>query len=116
MLPEIASRKTILVNGREYPFIDAGEGPLVVCLHGFPDNNETWQHQIEPFVDAGYRIVCPVMPGFAPGTENTSSSNTPVYATDEMIAVIEGLQCALFQPMNCTLYAVNAHAADQSVV
>ncbi len=80
-----------MVSGRSYPVIEAGEGPLVVCLHGFPDNYESFQHQIEPFVAAGYRIVCPVMPGFAPGTESTSGSNTPVYAVSKIIALIECL-------------------------
>jgi len=94
MLPEIAMKKNLTVNGRTYPIIEAGEGPLVVCLHGFPDNYETWQHQIEPFVAAGYRIVCPMMPGFAPGTENTSGSNTPVYAVSKIIEVIECLLSA----------------------
>ena len=32
MLPEIANKKNFTVNGREYPVIEAGEGPLVVCL------------------------------------------------------------------------------------
>jgi pimeloyl-ACP methyl ester carboxylesterase len=91
MLPEIAKKKDLVVNGRTYPVIEAGEGPLVVCLHGFPDNYETWQHQIEPFAAAGYRIVCPMMPGFAPGTEPSSGSNTPVYAVSEIISMIEGL-------------------------
>ena len=91
MLPDIANKKKLDVSGRPYPIIEAGEGPLVVCLHGFPDNYESFQYQIEPFVTAGYRIVCPMMPGFAPGTENTSGSNTPVYAVDEIIAVIEAL-------------------------
>ena len=57
MLPSIANKKAVSVNGRTYPVIEAGEGRLVVCLHGFPDNYETYQHQIEPFVAAGYRIV-----------------------------------------------------------
>jgi len=91
MLPEIATKKNYTVNGRSYPVIEAGEGPLVVCLHGFPDNYESFQYQLEPFTAAGYRTVCPVLPGFAPGTENTSGSNTPVYAVAEMIAVIEAL-------------------------
>jgi len=91
MLPDIAVQKDVSVNGRPYPVIEAGEGPLVVCLHGFPDNYESYQYQLEPFAAAGYRIVCPMMPGFAPGTENTSGSNTPVYAVSEMIAVIEAL-------------------------
>ena len=91
MLPEIATKYDLSVNGRNYPVIGAGEGPLVVCLHGFPDNYETWQHQIEPFVAAGYRIVCPMMPGYAPGTEPVSGTNTPIYAADKIIAVIEVL-------------------------
>jgi pimeloyl-ACP methyl ester carboxylesterase len=91
MLPEIAKKKDLIVNGRTYPVIEAGEGSLVVCLHGFPDNYESFQHQIEPFVAAGYRIVCPMMPGFAPGTQPSSGANTPVYAVSEMIALIECL-------------------------
>ncbi len=91
MLPEMAVKKDLTVDGRPYPIIEAGEGQLVVCLHGFPDNYETWQHQIEPFVAAGYRIVCPMMPGFAPGTEPSSGSNTPVYAVSKIIDVIEVL-------------------------
>jgi pimeloyl-ACP methyl ester carboxylesterase len=91
MLPEIATKKDLTVNGRIYPVIEAGEGPLVVCLHGFPDNYESFQHQIEPFVAAGYRSVCPMMPGFAPGTQPSTGSNTPVYACSEIIALIEAL-------------------------
>ena len=78
MLPDIAIKKTVSVDDRPYPVIEAGEGPLVVCLHGFPDNYESWQHQIEPFVAAGYRIVCPVLPGFAPGTEPTQQLGSPI--------------------------------------
>jgi len=84
-------KKELTVNGRIYPVIEAGEGPLVVCLHGFPDNYESFKHQVEPFVAAGYRIVCPMMPGFAPGTQPSSGSNTPAYACSEIIALIEGL-------------------------
>jgi pimeloyl-ACP methyl ester carboxylesterase len=91
MIPKIAVKRDVSVNGRKHPILEAGKGPLVVCLHGFPDNYETWQHQIEPFVEAGYRIVCPMLPGFVPGTRPSRGSNTPVYAVAEVIAVIESL-------------------------
>ena len=94
MLPQIAAKNNLTVNGQIYPVIEAGEGPLVICLHGFPDNYESFQHQIEPFVAAGYRIVCPMMPGFAAGTQPATGSNTPVYACGEIIAMIEGLLSA----------------------
>ena len=89
MLPKIAKKTDLTVNGRPYPVIEAGEGPLVVCLHGFPDNYESFQHQIEPLVAAGYRVVCPMLPGYAPGTESVKGSNTPIYAADTIIALIE---------------------------
>ena len=91
MLPEIARKQDIQVDDRPYPVIAAGEGPLVVCLHGFPDNYESFQYQIEPFVAAGYRVVCPMLPGYVPGTEPEKGSNTPVYATEKIIRVIEAL-------------------------
>lgn len=91
VLPDIARKKDLTVNDRIYQIIEAGEGPLVVCLHGFPDNYETYHHQIEPFVAAGYRVVCPMMPGFTPGTRATKGNNSPVYASGEIIAMIEGL-------------------------
>jgi pimeloyl-ACP methyl ester carboxylesterase len=91
MLPRIALNKDLAVYGRTHPVIEAGEGPLVVCLHGFPDNTESFQHLIEPCVAAGYRVLCPTMPGYAPGTQPSSGSNTPVYACREISALIEGL-------------------------
>ena len=89
MLPDIAEKTEIQVNDRPYPVIMAGEGPLVVCLHGFPDNYESFQYQIEPLVAAGYRVVCPMLPGYAPGTESVKGRNTPIYAADTIIALIE---------------------------
>ena len=91
MLPKIAKKTDLTVHGRDYPVIEAGEGPLVVCLHGFPDNYESFQYQIEPLVAAGYRVVCPMLPGYAPGTESVKGSNTPIYAADTIIALIEVL-------------------------
>ena len=47
---------------------EASKGSLtnkvVICLHGFPDNIETFQHQIPLLVDAGYHVVVPVMRGY----------------------------------------------------
>ncbi|MDX1693407.1 MAG: alpha/beta fold hydrolase [Ketobacteraceae bacterium] len=45
-----------------------GEGPVVLCLHGFPDNYLTYRFQVEPLVRAGYRVVLPVMRGYEPGS------------------------------------------------
>ncbi|MCB9730552.1 MAG: alpha/beta hydrolase [Deltaproteobacteria bacterium] len=46
----------------------AGEGPLVLLLHGFPDQRQTWDHQVPALVAAGFRVVAPDLRGYAPGS------------------------------------------------
>jgi len=41
-----------------------GSGPLVVCLHGFPDTANTFHLMVPALVGAGYRVLVPVMPGY----------------------------------------------------
>ncbi len=43
--------------------IDAGEGPLVILLHGVGLRAEAWNPQIDAFVAAGFRVLCPDMSG-----------------------------------------------------
>ena len=42
--------------------------PLVVCLHGFPDIPRTWAPLTEDLRRAGYRVVSPWLPGYAPSS------------------------------------------------
>ena len=46
--------------------IEQGEGPLVLLLHGFPDNALSWSHQMPALAAAGYRAVAPYLRGYAP--------------------------------------------------
>lgn len=41
-----------------------GSGPLVICLHGFPDTVNTFHLMVPALVQAGYRVLVPVMPGY----------------------------------------------------
>lgn len=43
---------------------EAGEGPLVVLLHGFPQFHHMWRFQISALVEAGFRVVAPDMRGY----------------------------------------------------
>lgn len=45
-------------------YVEAGEGPLVVLLHGFPEFWFSWRHQLRALADAGYRAVAPDMRGY----------------------------------------------------
>jgi pimeloyl-ACP methyl ester carboxylesterase len=44
--------------------VEAGEGPLIVLLHGFPDFWFGWRHQIPALAAAGFRVVAPDMRGY----------------------------------------------------
>jgi epoxide hydrolase 4 len=57
--------KYATVNGVRLHYVEAGEGPLVVLLHGFPEFWWTWRHQIPALVDAGFRVIAVDMRGYA---------------------------------------------------
>ena len=54
------------VNGVRLHVVAAGDGadPLVVLLHGFPEFWYGWRQQIEPLVEAGYRVLVPDQRGY----------------------------------------------------
>ena len=69
-------------------YVEAGEGPLIVLLHGFPEFWYGWRLQIEPLVAAGFRVV-------APDTRGYNLSSKPegfeAYAVDLLAADITSL-------------------------
>lgn len=45
-------------------YVEAGSGPLVVLLHGFPEFWYSWRYQIPALAAAGFRAVAPDMRGY----------------------------------------------------
>jgi pimeloyl-ACP methyl ester carboxylesterase len=69
-------------------YVEAGEGPLVVLLHGFPEFWYSWRRQIPALAAAGFRVVAPDMRGY------NLSSKPPVvddYATEKLAADVRDL-------------------------
>ena len=52
------------VNGVRLHWVEQGEGPLVVLLHGFPEFWYAWRHQIPALAAAGFRAVAPDLRGY----------------------------------------------------
>jgi pimeloyl-ACP methyl ester carboxylesterase len=69
-----AKRIEVRANGIKFVAYEKGKGPLLLCLHGFPDHARSFRHQIASFADAGYRVVVPHMRGYAP-TEPAPDGN-----------------------------------------
>jgi len=53
-----------VINGVRLHWVEAGSGPLVVLLHGFPEFHYSWRNQIPALAVAGYRVVAPDMRGY----------------------------------------------------
>ena len=76
------------VGEQRLHYMEAGEGPLIVLLHGFPEFWYGWREQIQPLAAAGFRVVAPDMRGY-----NLSSKPDGVHAYDtgQLTADIVGL-------------------------
>ncbi|MBD5801534.1 Soluble epoxide hydrolase [Azoarcus sp. Aa7] len=61
-------RGAVQANGLEFHYLEQGEGPLALLLHGFPDSAMTWRHLMPVLAAKGYRAVAPYMRGYAPTT------------------------------------------------
>ncbi|HRW19080.1 MAG TPA: alpha/beta hydrolase [Dermatophilaceae bacterium] len=54
----------VSANGARFHVAEAGNGPLVLLLHGFPQFWWAWRHQLVALADAGYRAVAVDLRGF----------------------------------------------------
>jgi epoxide hydrolase 4 len=52
------------VGDQTLHYVEAGDGPLIVLLHGFPEFWFAWRRQIEPLAAAGFRVVAPDTRGY----------------------------------------------------
>ena len=59
-----AEHKTVSVWGLNIRYVQAGEGPVVVLLHGLAASLLTWYCNIDVLADAGYRVIAPDLPGY----------------------------------------------------
>ena len=71
------------VNGVRLHCAVAGEGPLVILLHGFPDFWYGWRHQLPALAAAGFRAV-------APDTRGCGHSDRPPRTADYRPRVLAG--------------------------
>ena len=77
-------------NGLRHGYVSAGEGPLVVMLHGFPDTPHTWD-EVRPAIAAeGYRVVTPFLRGYAPTQIPERDTDAKTQGKD-VLALIDAL-------------------------
>lgn len=61
------NQTTVDANGLCFEVRACGEnGPLALCLHGFPDSAHTWDHLLPELAADGFRAVAPWTRGYSP--------------------------------------------------
>src|SRR4051794_39084349 len=82
----------INLDGIEFAYLACGDdGPLAICLHGFPDSAWTWRHLLPELAGAGFRAVAPWLRGFAP----TGLDPAGRYQNGASVADVVALHAAL---------------------
>ena len=87
MTIEIRHRQ-VATNGIELHVAEAGEGPLVVLCHGFPESWYSWRHQIVPIAEAGYHVIAPDLRGYG---DSTKLPNVDDYGIEKLNHDLLGL-------------------------
>ncbi|GAA3632690.1 alpha/beta hydrolase [Kineosporia mesophila] len=84
------THRFIAANGARFHVAEAGEGPLVLLLHGFPQFWWSWRHQLTALAEAGYRAVAMDLRGYGASDKPPRGYDTMTSATD-VAGVIKAL-------------------------
>lgn len=58
------AHKFVNTNGIKMHYVEAGQGPIVLLCHGFPESWYSWRHQIKALAEAGFHAVAPDLRGY----------------------------------------------------
>lgn len=86
------THRMVETNGIKLRIAEAGSGPLVLLVHGFPESWYSWRHQLPALAAAGYHAVAPDVRGYG-----GSDAPQPIeaYSMKEITADMVGLLDAL---------------------
>jgi pimeloyl-ACP methyl ester carboxylesterase len=75
--------RTVEAGRIEVGLLEEGDGPLALCVHGYPDSPYTFRHLLPALADRGFRAVAPFTRGYGPtGDAPDGDYSTPARAAD----------------------------------
>jgi pimeloyl-ACP methyl ester carboxylesterase len=84
------SHRPVSANGTRFHIAEAGDGPLVLMLHGFPQFWWTWRRQLASLPGAGFRAVAVDMRGYG-GSDKPPRGYDLVTAASDAAGLIRAL-------------------------
>ena len=74
--------KTIALSGVKVHYVEAGQGPVVLLLHGLGSSPDTWWRNVEPLADPGFTVLAPDLPGHGDSEKPDALDYGPRTAVD----------------------------------
>jgi len=84
--------KSVMVDGQRISYLDQGQGPPVLLIHGFGGSMWQWEHQ-QSALATRFRVITPDLPG-----SGLSDKPDIAYTPDEMLQFLAGFLDALRIP------------------
>jgi pimeloyl-ACP methyl ester carboxylesterase len=89
LVPELSvTDRTSDAGGITIHYVEAGSGPLVVLLHGFPEFWYSWRNQIPSLAAAGFHVIAVDLRGY---NESSKPPSIDAYRLPELTKDIAGL-------------------------
>jgi pimeloyl-ACP methyl ester carboxylesterase len=87
------THRTVRANGIDVHVAEAGEGSLVLLVHGYPELWYSWRHQLSALAEAGYHAVAPDQVGIG-GTEAPAAVErySVLNLVDDAVGVLDALE------------------------
>ena len=82
---------TLKSGDLRFTAVEQGEGPLVLCLHGFPDCYHSFRHQLPFLAEHGYRAVSVSLRGYEPRSQPLDGDYSLESIANDVIAFIDQL-------------------------
>ncbi|MEU1392679.1 MULTISPECIES: alpha/beta hydrolase [unclassified Nonomuraea] len=76
------THRAVHAGGTRFHVVEAGEGPLVLLLHGFPQFWWTWRNQLTSLAQAGFRAVAADLRGYGGSDKPPRGYDLPTLAAD----------------------------------
>ncbi len=86
------SHRMIETNGIKMRLAEAGSGPVVLLIHGWPESWYSWRHQLTALADAGYHAIAPDMRGYG---DTDAPASDEAYRIDILANDVVGILDAI---------------------
>ena len=85
------NQTTLRANDLTFSALEQGSGPVVLCLHGFPDHPRTFRFQLPALAGAGFRAIAPSLRGYDPSSQPPDRDYHVVRMAEDVVGWIDDL-------------------------